>query len=149
MKNYVLPRKTLFLWQIRAITFGVLLCILMLIAKTFIYIPLKIILITSVVILSLSVLIAVLYMPFLFKTCKVVLLKEGVVVERGVFFKNTHILPFSKLIYTQTYKSPIARMLRLTAVSLKAARSRVFIPEMSEEDATDLIIALSEEKNDD
>lgn len=149
MKNYVLPRKTLFLWQIRAITFGILLCILMLIAKTFIFLPLKILWIILAVILSLSVLIAVLYMPLLFKTCKVVLLTEGVVVERGVFFKNTHILPFSKLIYTQTYKSPVARILGLTAVSLKAARSRVFIPEMSEEDASDLIIALSEGKNHD
>ena len=88
-------------------------------------------------------------MPFLFKTCKVILLKQGVVVERGVFFKNTHILPFSKLIYTQSYRSPIARMLGLTAVSLKAARSRVFIPEMNEEDAADLIVALSEGKHHD
>lgn len=149
MKNYVLPRKTLFLWQIRAIAFGILLCIIMLIAKTFIFLPMQIILIASGIIISLSILIAAFYMPFLFKTCKVVLLKTGVVVERGVFFKNTHILPFSKLIYTQTYKSPVARMLGLTAVSLKAARSRVFIPEMSEDDAANLIAALSEEKKHD
>ena len=149
MKNYILPRKTLLLWQIRAISFGILLSILMFVSKTIVFLPIRFIWIAVFVIMSISVLTAVFYMPFLFKTCKVILLKQGVVVERGVFFKNTHILPFSKLIYTQSYRSPIARMLGLTAVSLKAARSRVFIPEMNEEDAADLIVALSEGKHHD
>lgn len=146
MKNYILPRKTLLLWQIRAISLGILLSLIMFISNSIIFMPIKIVWIAVCAIICLSVFTAVFYMPLLFKTCKVVLLKQGVVVERGVLFKNTHILPFSKLIYTQTYKSPIARALGLTAVSLKAARSRVFIPEMNKNDANDLIIAISEGK---
>ena len=87
-------------------------------------------------------LIVTLYMPALFKTCKIELKKQGVLVERGVFFKNTHILPFSKLIYTQTYRTPFARLMGLTAISLKAARSRVFVPEMENEDVETFIEVL-------
>lgn len=144
MKKYILPRKTLILWQLRALIMGIILFLLTLIARTFISFPLKFLGIIGVTDLVLTVLIMAIYMPALFKTCKIELLRQGVIVERGVFFKNTHILPFSKLIYTQTYKSPLALLLGLTAVSLKAARSRVFIPEMSEADAKAFISALSE-----
>lgn len=144
MKKYILPRKTLIIWQLRALMMGIILFLLTVIARTFISFPLRLLGIIGVADLVLTVLIMALYMPALFKTCKIELLRQGVIVERGVFFKNTHILPFSKLIYTQTYKSPLARLLGLTAVSLKAARSRVFIPEMSEADAYSLITALSE-----
>ena len=68
---------------------------------------------------------------------------DGVIVKRGVIIKSTHFLPFSRLIYTQTITSPIARIFRLKAITLKAARSAVLIPELTKEDADRLLLFLS------
>lgn len=144
MKKIILPRKTLILWQLRALIAGILLIGIAFTVRVFVYFPVKFIGILAVVDLVCVVLTVSLYMPALFKTCKVELKKHGVLVERGVIFKNTHILPFSKLIYTQSYRTPVAKLMGLTAVSLKAARSRVFIPEMEKQDAEAFIEALAE-----
>ena len=57
-------------------------------------------------------------------------------------------MPYSKLIYTQTYTTPVAKLLGLTAVSLKAARAMIFIPEMRLNDAKRFVTFLSDgEKN--
>ena len=147
MKKYNLPKKTLLLWQIRTVFLGSILFLLALFLKSLTFYPTFILKIVGIVDIVLTIFITTIYMPFFFKTCKVSVINRGVVVERGIFFKNTHILPFSKLIYTQTYRTPIAVWFGLTAVSLKAARSRVFIPELLDSDAKLFILAISEGKN--
>ena len=147
MKEYILPKKTLLLWQIRGLVFGVLLFLLAWILKDIVFLPIFVLKIIGIVDIVVTILTTTIYMPFLFKTCKVMIINKGVVVQRGIIFKNTHILPFSKLIYAQTYRSPIALWFDLTAVSLKAARSRVFIPELKDSDARDFVKLISEEQN--
>lgn len=147
MKEYILPKKTLYLWQIRTVALGIIFFIIALVLKEFIFLPTIVIKIIGIADIVFTLFITTIYIPFLFKTCKVAVINKGVVVERGIIFKNTHILPFSKLIYTQTYRSPIAVWLGLTAVSLKAARSRVFIPELANDDVKEFITLISEGKN--
>ncbi len=147
VKEYILPKKTLLLWQIRMVFFGIILFLLALFLKSLIFYPILILKIFTIADIVFTLLVTTIYIPFLFKTCKVMVINKGVVVERGIVFKNTHILPFSKLIYAQTYRSPIALKFGLTAVTLKAARSRVFIPELLDGDARDFVHLISEEKN--
>ena len=147
MKEYILPRKTLLLWQIRGFAIGVILFLLSCVIKDIVFLPIFVLKIIGIADIVFTLFTTTIYMPLLFKTCKVMIINKGVVVERGIIFKNTHILPFSKLIYAQTYRTPIALWFNLTAVTLKAARSRVFIPELEDYDARDLIHSISEEKN--
>ena len=55
-------------------------------------------------------------------------------------------MPFTRMIYTQTFTTPLAKKMGLTAVTLKAARSRIFLPEMTKEDAKAFIHAIGGEK---
>lgn len=135
MKEYKLPRKTLILWQCRSLAIGLLLTLLC----YYFYFKLKPFLIALLIIAILFVLFTFLYLPFYFKSCKIRRTNDAVIVRQGVFFKNTHILPFSRLIYAQTVTSPVARMMGLKAITLKAARNSLLVPELSCEDADMLI----------
>lgn len=84
------------------------------------------------------------YIPNLFKRYRIKYVNRAVIVTSGVFIRTTHIMPFSKLIYTQTIVTPLSRLMGLRALTLKAARSQLFIPEMNEEDAELFIKVLAE-----
>lgn len=140
LNQYKLPEKTLLLWRIRAVALSVLLLCACIFLKFNSLLLLS--LVGAVVIICL---LAVLwYLPRLFKTCEIYFVNDAVIIKRGVIIKNTHILPFSRLIYTQTLTTPLARAFGLTAVTLKAARSRIFIPEIKKQDARRLIADLAE-----
>ena len=141
MKTFILPQKTLLLWQIRIVIFGLLLfalCAFLEISRTFL-------LLSTIIIISFVCVTDFWYLPRFFSTCKVCYVNGSVIINYGVFIKNTHILPFSKLIHTQTITTPLASAFSLTAVGLKAARCRIYIPEMTTEDAETLISSLTEE----
>ena len=135
-----LPKKTLDLWKIR-LTIGVLLFF-----GLFSYFchGYGWFLIATRVIICLYELAFFWYLPSLFKTYQIKYINGAVVIESGVFIKITHIMPYSKMIYTQTLTSPLARFFGLKAVTLKAARSQILIPEVPEEAAEKFTTALAE-----
>jgi len=120
-----LPLKTLILWQIRILfLFAFLIAVLDLFCNNFDWCVLCIIALGCIYfILSLW------YIPTLFKSYKITYINGAVVIEKGVIVKTTNIMPYSKMIYTQTITTPLARVFGLSAVALKAARSRIIIPE--------------------
>ena len=134
-----LPKKTLDLWKIR-LTIGVLLFF-----GLFSYFchGYGWFLIATLVIICLYELAFFWYLPALFKTYQIKYINGAVVIESGVFIKITHIMPYSKMIYTQTLTSPLARFFGLKAVTLKAARSRILIPEIPEAEAERLTTVLA------
>ncbi len=131
MKEFNLPRKTLILWQFRSLCLGLLLTAL----SSYFYFKLKPFLILLLIIAVIFIIFTFVYLPLFFKSCKIRCSNEAVILKRGVIFENTHILPFSRLIYTQTVTTPIARLLGLRAITLKAARNLLFVPELSVSDA--------------
>ena len=135
-----LPKKTLDLWKIR-LTIGVLLFF-----GLFSYFchGYGWFLIATLVIICLYELAFFWYLPALFKTYQIKYINGAVVIESGVFIKITHIMPYSKMIYTQTLTSPLARFFGLKAVTLKAARSQILIHEVPEEAAEKFTTALAE-----
>ncbi len=137
-----LPKKTLDLWKIR-LTIGVLLFF-----GLFSYFchGYGWFLIATLVIICLYELAFFWYLPALFKTYQIKYINGAVVIESGVFIKITHIMPYSKMIYTQTLTSPLARFFGLKAVTLKAARSRLLIPEVPEEEAEKFTTVLAEKE---
>ncbi|MBR4123791.1 MAG: hypothetical protein IKY45_04500 [Clostridia bacterium] len=135
MREFKPKKKTLWLWQIRV---ALMWLVLSAFCKVFFgdnsfFLPL------IAFISALFIVINFLYLPKYFSLCKIKCLKQAVVVEKGVIFKYCHILPFSRLIFSQTINTPLSKAFGLTALTLKAARSYVFIPELKESEAREIL----------
>lgn len=140
MKTNKLPSKTLFLWQIRVAVINIFIfCLCMYFARG---IDIVFTLYGAFTFICLAVIFF--YLPKYIKSYTIRLSGDTVIIDSGVFIKTTHIMPYSRMIYTQTFVSPLARKLGIEAVSLKAARSRIIIPEMDKRDAKELISSIAQ-----
>ncbi len=126
MRRKTLPRRTLLLWQIRVV---MLTALLILLCLRFVEM-LSFLKIVILVIAILGLLTIVWYLPVFFKSYELLFRNDAVIINYGVFIKFTHIMPYRRLIYAQSFATPLARLFGITALSLKAARSRVIVPEM-------------------
>lgn len=142
VKNFELPKKTLTLWQIRFAVAAVIL----LSAAAFLYKISVYFLIPLGVLALFFSLVVIIYLPAFFKSCKIRFLDGTVIIERGVFIKSTHIMPFSRMIISQLLSTPLSRMMGLSAVTLKSARRVLVIPEIRTEDAKDFISLITREE---
>ncbi len=141
MKAETLPKKTLWLWQIRVVMLTALL-----IGICFYFISvLKILKITVFVIALLGLILILWYLPVFFKSYRILFGNEAIIINYGVFIKFSHIMPYSRLIYAQSFATPLARLFGVTSLSLKAARSRVIVPEIELSDAEKIISSLTSE----
>lgn len=139
MKEYTLPRKTLVLWVIRSfLGFAVFFAFCLFLCRFSDIFRFGMIAVPFLFLFTI-----LFYLPKLFKSCRLLITGEAVIIKRGVFIENCHILPFSRMIYCQTIVTPLARILKLEAVTLKAARSRIFIPELEKETVQELLEELS------
>ncbi|MBR2489603.1 MAG: hypothetical protein IKB45_03945 [Clostridia bacterium] len=139
MKEYTLPRKTFLLWCIRVTFISILVfggfMFLRRYSEFFRYLAIAVPFLYAVILIF--------YLPALFKSCKISFINGAVIIKRGVFINNCHILPFTRMIYAQTIKTPLSRLFKLKAITLKAARSRIFVPELSNEDAKSFLSSIS------
>lgn len=143
MKLDRLPKRTRLLWQLRCA--GINLIIIALCG--YFYASYGFLLIAGAIITAIGLFMVLWYIPKFIKSYRINCTGDAVIIKRGVFIKTTHIMPYSRLIYTQTFTTPIAKRLGLEALVLKAARTGIIIPEMSVEDATGLLKLLSSEGN--
>ena len=134
-----LPAKTLLLWQIRAAVIDIFVLVVCLYFRMNLSWLLQVYGLFTAFIL----LITFWYFPKYIASYSIKIQGDSVVIDSGVFIKSTQIMPYSKMIYTQTFTSPLAKKFGITAISLKAARSRIFIPEMDESDAKEFLSILS------
>ena len=135
MKNYTIPKKSLTLWRIRVIMLTLaLLCLFYVLP-----LPKTVFIIASSVILFLSLLAIFWYLPQFIKSCRISVFDGKVIITRGVIIENTHIMPFSRLIHSQTVQTPLAKLFGLSMLFLKAARFRLFIVDMLDSDIESLI----------
>lgn len=140
MTSEKLPKRTKYLWQLRSV------CIYFVIIAlcAYFYPYYKFLLFAGAIITAVCLVTVLWYIPCFMKSFRIIYSDESIIIKRGVIIKTTHIMPYSRLIYTQTFTTPIAKLLKLTAISLKAARSTVVIPEMWLDDAKQFIESLSQ-----
>ena len=124
-------------------TLTMLVYMVVIFAAFYFYFKLKIFIIILIFIAALVGLLIFWYLPCYYKSFKIRLTNDGVIIRRGVIIKNSHFLPFSRLIYTQSFTTPISKLLNLRAITLKAARSSIMVPELNKDDAIELIESLS------
>ena len=145
MKRRFLPKRTLLLWQIRVVMLTALLVTVSLLYSS----AWQFLTIVAYVLGIAGLLTVAWYLPMFFRSYELLFRGEAVIINYGVFIKFSHIMPYSRLIYAQTFATPLARLMGLTALSLKAARSRVIIPEVLLSDAIKVLDSLTGEvKND-
>ncbi len=141
MKENTIPKKTLLLWQIRLGVLG-----LIPIAALFILSAVSCWFLIPAGVFTVFILLFLFwYLPHYFDSYEILFPKGAVIINRGVFIKTSHIMPFSRLVYAQSFSTPLAKAMGLAAVSLKAARSRVIIPEFSVKDVNYFIDSLAKE----
>ena len=140
MKENTLPKKTTWLWFVRILVITFILFVLCYYFSP-LFAPLKI---AAIVIGILGLLVAFIYLPFFFKSYKIILSNDAVVVKYGIFIKAEHIMPYKRMIYAQSFETPLARIFGIKAVRLKAARSYLLIAEIEKESAQKIIDFLAE-----
>lgn len=132
MKEFVLSQKTPFLYILRMIFAEA--CAIMLL--NLVNAPfLKEI---FCVLLFLLVLISV-YTAFYCKSVRILVFRDVIVIKKGILIRREHVLPFKKQVYTLSVQTPLAKLLRLKAISFKAVRKTVFLPELDVGEAQRLL----------
>lgn len=139
MKREVLPKKTLILWQIRVVMLTALFVAICLYFATILHFLKYVAVFIAVFGLALTFW----YLPTFFKGYEILFKNGAIIINYGVFIKFSHIMPYSRLIYAQSFATPLARLFRVTAISLKAARSRVIVPEINISDALRVMDSLT------
>ena len=145
MTQKSLPKRTLLLWQFRVVMLTVLLVGLCFYFSS----VLPFLNWVSLGLGALCFVVIAFYLPAFFGTYEIFGKNDAMIINYGVFIKSTHIMPYSRLIYAQTLATPLARLLGVTAVSFKAARSRVIIPEIKTEKALEIMKRLAGEVEND
>lgn len=143
--EFKIEKKTALLWQIRMACTAVLLAILFaLLARysRYFFIP-------AVVFLAAGGAVVFWYLPAYFSRYRIFVGENAVVVTSGVYFVTSHIMPFKRLVFAGGYSTPLARVMKLKGVTLRAARANILIPEMDVKAADRLILGISGEKSDD
>ena len=137
-----LPKRSLRIWQIRTgIVFLLLAAISLLIA-----VFTKWAWIAFAAVTVIAFLFEFVYLPKLLKSFDIAVGGGAVTVSFGVFMRITAVMPYPKLIFAEAFSSPLARLMKLSSVTLKAAKSRIIIPEIDGSDCENLLKFLSEEQ---
>ena len=140
MKENTLPKKTTLLWQVR-----IIIITFILVAACLYFEPLfSFLKIAAIVIGIIGIILAFLYLPFFFKSYKIILSNDAVIVKFGIIVKIEHIMPYKRMIYAQSFETLLARIFGIAAVRLKAARSYLFVAEIEKEAAQTIIDFLAE-----
>ena len=140
MKENKLPKKTTLLWQIRIILITAVLSAL---CYYFSYL-FSFLQSAAIVIAVLGVLIAFLYLPFFFKSYKIILSNDAVIVKFGIIVKTDYIMPYKRMIYAQSFQTPLARIMGIAAIRLKAARSYLLVAEIDQKSVKGIMDFLAE-----
>jgi len=145
LERKTLPKKTLLLWQIRTLVFSAIFVLLCLYFSK----SLAILASVGLIIAIIALIYIIWYLPTFFKGYEILLKGDAIIINYGVFIKVSHIMPYSRLIYAQSFATPIARLLRVSTLTLKAARGWIIVPELDNNVTQSVIDYLSKEAPDD
>lgn len=142
--SFSLPKKTRILWQIRIVFAFVCLCALVAFFSRFTLW----FLLPAAIIATIGLVFAFIYIPFYFKSYEISVDDNSIIIKKGVIFKTTNIMPYPRLVFAQSFATPLSSMLKMKCVMLKAARGWMLIPEIENINADYLLDNLRVKKND-
>lgn len=142
--TFTLPQKTRALWQIRVIIAFLILCAAVAFFSRFTLW----FLLPAAIIATLGLLATFVYIPFYFKSYTISVDENSISISKGVFIKTIQIMPFPRLVFAQSFTTPIASAMKLKCIMLKAARGWMLIPEIENINADYLLDNLRVKPND-
>lgn len=142
--TFSLPKKTRFLWQTRIVFAFALLCA----AVTFFSQFTLWFLLPAAIIATLGLTFAFIYIPFYFKSYKITVDENSISITKGVIIRTTNIMPYPRLVFAQSFTTPLSTVLKMKCVMLKAARGWILIPEIENINADYLLDNLKVKPND-
>lgn len=127
--TFTLKKKTLRLWQVRtgAVTLIVVAAILIFFGTA------RYSVISAAAMAVLGAAAIFVYLPLYYRGWRLTVGDGAVEVECGVIIRVNHIMPNPRMIYTNCYATPLGRLMGLEGLVLKAARGRLFLPELDRE----------------
>lgn len=142
--TFSLPKKTRFLWQIRIVfAFAVLCAVVAFFSRFTLWF-----LLPAAVIATLGLLFAFIYVPFYFKSYKITVDDNFISITKGVIIRTTNIMPFPRLVFAQSFTTPLSQLMKMKCIMLKAARGWILIPEIENINADYLLDNLKVKEND-
>lgn len=124
--TFTLPKKTRILWQMRIVFAFALLCAAVAFFSRFTLW----FLLPAAIIATLGLLFAFIYVPFYFKSYKITVDDNSISITKGVIIRTTNIMPFPRLVFAQSFTTPLSQLMKMKCVMLKAARGWILIPEI-------------------
>ncbi len=142
--TFSLPKKTRVLWQIRILIVFVALCVLVAFFSRYSLW----FLLPAAIIATIGLMAAFVYVPFYFKSYKIAVDENSISISKGLIIRKTDIMPFPRLVFAESFTTPLASLMKLKCVMLKAARGWILIPEIENENAEFLLNNLRVKPND-
>ena len=130
--EYKLPPKTITLWRLRVCAAALLLC------AAFGVLAYEIgvwFLLGTAFCAAAAIFAAVFYIPRYAAGFSLAVSPAAITVKRGVFFKAEHILPSLRLVFTETYVTPLSAAMKLKGLVFQGARVRIILPEIESDKA--------------
>lgn len=124
--TFTLSKKTRALWQIRIVfAFALVFLAVVFFSRYTLWF-----LLPAAIIATLGLITAFIYLPFYFKSYKIFVDKHFISISKGVIIHTTNIMPYPRLVFAQSFTTPLSAAMKLKCVMLKAARAWIFIPEI-------------------
>ncbi len=142
--TFSLPKKTRALWQLRIVFAFALLCAVVAFFSRYTFW----FLLPAAIIATLGLVFAFIYVPFYFKSYKITVDESSITITKGVVIKTTNIMPYPRLVFAQSFTTPLSSIMKMKCVMLKAARGWMLIPEIEDFNADYLLDNLRVKPND-
>ncbi len=142
--TFHLPKKTRILWQLRIVFAFACVCA----AVAFFSRYTLWFLLPAAIIATMGLIFAFIYVPFYFNSYKITVDDNSISITKGVIIKTTNIMPYPRLVFAQSFTTPLSAMMKMKCVMLKAARGWILIPEIENVNAEYLLDNLRIKSND-
>ena len=142
--TFTLPKKTRLLWQVRIILAFALVCA----AVAFFSRYTLWFLLPTAIIATLGLLACFIYIPFYFKSYKISVDENSIVITKGIILKTINVMPYPRLVFARCFTTPLSTFLNLKCIVLKAARGWILIPEIEIDKADVILDSLRVMRND-
>ena len=142
--TFTLSKKTRALWQIRIVfAFALVFLAVVFFSRYTLWF-----LLPAAIIATLGLITAFIYLPFYFKSYKITVDENSISITKGVIIRTTNIMPYPRLVFAQSFTTPLSTVLKMKCVMLKAARGCILIPEIENINADYLLDNLKVKPND-
>lgn len=136
--TYKLPKRTLFLWQIRCFAAAAAVIVLLM----WFALPIKILLAVAAALLGVTAALSCFYLPVFFDSFSLTVYADCLSVRQGVLLKTERIFPKKRMIYAEQRKTPLAAAFSLSSLCLRATKGILLTPELDAADAAAILEAM-------